>query len=207
MIVEFLNNLNFTPFWLSIKLASISTIILLFIGTPIAWWLVNSSSRLRFIIEPLISLPLVLPPTVIGFYFLIIFNQSQGVGKFWVNLTGESLTFSFFGLIVASIIYSLPFAVQPLQNAFILIGRSPIDASTNLGAGKVDTFCNVIIPLSIKGFIISGVLSFTHTLGEFGIVLMVGGSIPGETRVLSIAILFWATAMLPLFRSVYRSSI
>ncbi|MHA1128755.1 MAG: molybdate ABC transporter permease subunit [Alphaproteobacteria bacterium] len=176
------------PLWLTIKLASLTTALLFIIGTPLAWWLATTRSRARPVIEALTALPIVLPPTVIGFYFLIILSPNSTIGRFWVNLTGETLTFSFTGLLIASLFYSLPFMVQPLQTAFQAIGLSPMEAAATLRASPLDAFFIVAAPLSKRGFLTAGVLSFTHTIGEFGVVLMVGGNIPGETKVISIAI-------------------
>jgi len=183
------NNLtDFGPLWLSLHLALVVTFILLLVGTPLAWWLSQTRSRLKPVIEAMTALPLVLPPTVLGFYFLILFNPQSPIGKSWMTLTGESLTFSFSGLVIASVIYSLPFMVQPLQTAFEGIKRETLDAASVLRAGPLDRFLNVAMPLSLRGFVTACVLSFAHTLGEFGIVLMVGGNIPGRTKLVSIAI-------------------
>jgi len=179
---------DFGPVWLTFKLAAIVTILLLLIGTPLAWWLANSRSRFKVVIEAITALPLVLPPTVLGFYLLILLNPDAPLGAFWVSVTGQQLTFSFTGLVIASVIYSLPFMVQPLQNAFQSIDRSMMDAASSLGAGPVDAFFNVAFPLSKRGFLTACVLTFAHTVGEFGVVLMVGGNIPDRTKVLSIAI-------------------
>lgn len=179
---------DLTPVWLSFLLAGTTTVILLIIGTPLAWWLASTSSKTKPVFEAITALPLVLPPTVLGFYFLIILGPAAPIGKFWLELTGDALTFSFSGLVLASVIYSLPFAVQPLQTAFEAIGRGPLEAAATLRAGPVDTFLSVVVPLARRGFITASVLSFAHTVGEFGVVLMVGGNIPGQTRVLSIAI-------------------
>ena len=183
-----LNYIEMAPVWLTFKLATVTLIILFLISTPIAWWLANTSSRFRVLIESVVSLPLILPPTVLGFYLLLLFNPSGVFGNFWLNVTGTSLAFSFHGLVLASTIYSLPFVVQPIQAAFESIGKGPIEASYNLGAKPIDTFINVVIPLSKRGYLTAGVLGFAHTLGEFGVVLMIGGSIPGETKVISIVI-------------------
>lgn len=179
---------DFGPLWLSLHLALVVTFILLLVGTPLAWWLSQTRSRLKPVIEAMTALPLVLPPTVLGFYFLILFNPQSPIGKSWMTLTGESLTFSFSGLVIASVIYSLPFMVQPLQTAFEGIKRETLDAASVLRAGPLDRFLNVAMPLSLRGFVTACVLSFAHTLGEFGIVLMVGGNIPGRTKLVSIAI-------------------
>ena len=176
------------PLWLSLALAGVTTVILLLLGTPLAWWLSSTESRFKPVIEAITALPLVLPPTVLGFYFLILLGPAAPIGQFWLTVTGEALTFSFSGLVVASIIYSLPFMVQPLQGAFETVGRRPLEAAATLRASPIDAFFSVIVPLASHGFVTAAVLTFAHTIGEFGVVLMVGGNIPGETRVLSIAI-------------------
>lgn len=176
------------PLWLSIALASVTTLLLLLAGTPLAWWLATSRSRLRPAIEAVTALPLVLPPTVLGFYFLIVLGPASPLGAFWVQITGEALTFSFSGLVIASLFYSLPFMVQPLQRAFESVGRAPLEAAASLRASPLDTFVSVVVPLARRGFLSAAVLTFAHTIGEFGVVLMVGGNIPGETRVISIQI-------------------
>jgi molybdate transport system permease protein len=173
---------------LTLQLAATTTALLLGIGTPLAWWLATTRSGAKPFVEAATALPLVLPPTVLGFYLLIFLNPSAPLGQFWVTMTGESLTFSFSGLVVASLLYSLPFMVQPLQTAFEAIGKSPLEAAASLNASPLDAFFSVVVPLSIRGFITAIVLTFAHTIGEFGVVLMVGGNIPGETRVVSIAI-------------------
>jgi molybdate transport system permease protein len=180
--------MDMTAIWLTLRLAAVTTAILFAVGTPIAWWLATTRSRIRPAVEAVTALPLVLPPTVIGFYLLILMNPQAPVGAFWVRLTGDTLTFSFAGLVVASIIYSLPFMVQPLQTAFERVGRGPLEAAASLGAGPVDVFLSVVVPLCVRGFVTAGVLTFIHTIGEFGVVLMVGGNIPGRTRVVSIAL-------------------
>jgi len=176
------------PLWLSLALAGTTTAILLLAGTPLAWWLSRTRSRAKPAIEAITALPLVLPPTVLGFYFLIALGPAAPIGEFWLKVTGESLTFSFSGLVIASVFYSLPFTIQPLQGAFETIGRAPLEAAASLRAGPLDAFFSVTVPLARRSFITAAVLSFAHTIGEFGVVLMVGGNIPGETRVLSIAI-------------------
>ena len=176
------------PLWLSLALAGVTTVILFFLGTPLAWWLSCTTSRLKPVIEAVTALPLVLPPTVIGFYFLIALGPASPVGSFWLQVTGDALTFSFTGLVVASVIYSLPFMVQPLQNSFESIGVGPMEAAYTLNASRIDAFFSVVVPLARRGFITSAVLAFAHTIGEFGVVLMVGGNIPGQTKVISIAI-------------------
>tara|TARA_Y100001960_G_scaffold82114_1_gene87642 strand:- start:771 stop:1430 length:660 start_codon:yes stop_codon:yes gene_type:complete len=179
---------DFGPIWLTFQLAAVTTAVLLLIGTPLAWWLAITSRWVKPVVEALTAMPLVLPPTVLGFYFLILFSESSPIGAFWVSITGETLTFSFSGLVIASVIYSLPFMVQPLQTAFENMGKDSIEAAATLGSGPLDTFWHVVIPLSSRGFISGCVLSFAHTVGEFGVVLLIGGSIPNETKVVSIAI-------------------
>ena len=174
--------------WLSAQLAAVTTLILLVISTPLAWWLANTRSALRSGVQAIVALPIVLPPTVIGFYLLVLLGPTTALGAWWVELTGSTLTFSFSGLVIASCIYSLPFAVQPLQNAFEPLGHSQVEAARTLGASKLDAFFSVVVPMSKAGFVNAAVLSFAHTIGEFGVVLMVGGNIPGETRLISIAI-------------------
>ena len=174
--------------WLTLKLAGLTTLILLLIATPIAWWLANTRARIKPAIEALTALPLVLPPTVLGFYLLILMSPDTWLGGAWVKLTGEALTFSFTGLVIASLFYSLPFAVQPLQGAFQNVGRGVMEAASTLGASRWDAFRSVALPLSRRGVLTAAVLSFAHTVGEFGVVLMVGGNIPGRTRVISIEI-------------------
>ncbi|MCH2334968.1 MAG: molybdate ABC transporter permease subunit [Pseudomonadales bacterium] len=179
---------NLAAIWLTVQLATVTTCILLFFGTALAWWLSRTKSRTKPIIEAVTALPLVLPPTVLGFYLLIIMSPDNAIGSFWVHLTGSTLTFSFAGLVVASVIYSLPFMVQPLQNAFETVGSEPLEAAASLRASPLNAFFTVAMPLSARGFLTAIVLTFAHTVGEFGVVLMVGGNIPGETRVISIAI-------------------
>ena len=176
------------PLWLSVKLAAITTLILLVVGAAIAWWLANTRSKAKPVIQSLVALPIVLPPTVMGFYLLILLGPYGAIGGWWVELTGSALTFSFTGLVIASCFYSLPFAVQPLQGAFESMGRKEIEAAQTLGASPMDAFFSIVVPLSAPGFLTALVLSFAHTLGEFGVVIMIGGNIPGETQVLSIAI-------------------
>jgi molybdate transport system permease protein len=176
------------PLWLSAQLASVTVVLLLLIATPIAWWLAFTRVRARAVIEAVVALPLVLPPTVLGFYLLVLMGPASTIGGFWVELTDTTLTFSFAGLVVASVIYSFPFAVQPLQAAFESVGRAPLEAAATLGASPLQTFWRVGSPLALRGYVSAVVLSFAHTLGEFGVVLMVGGNIPGSTRVVSIAI-------------------
>lgn len=176
------------PVWLSLKLAGLTVVLLIVIATPVAWWLTNTRSRLRPFIAAVVAVPLVLPPTVLGFYLLLLLGPNGPVGAFWLSTTDSTLTFSFAGLVIASVIYSLPFAVQPLHTAFEAIGRKPIEAAATLGLSPWQTFLRITVPLAKPGYLAAAALSFAHTLGEFGVVLMVGGNIPGATRVISIAI-------------------
>ncbi len=180
--------MNLGPLWLSLQLAATTMVLLLLIATPLSWWLAQSSSRMKPLIQTVVALPLVLPPTVLGFYLLIVLGPAGAIGRWWVEITGNALTFSFTGLVIASCIYSLPFAVQPLAAAFESLGRRNLEAAWTLGATRRDAFFSIAVPQSIRGYFGAAILSFAHTLGEFGVVLMVGGNIPGETRVVSIAI-------------------
>jgi len=173
---------------LTLLLALCVTMILLIIGTPLAWWLSQTRSRFKPLIEALCAMPLILPPTVLGFYLLIAFNPQAPIGKFWMSVTGDTLSFSFMGLVIASVIYSLPFMVQPLQSAFENVGKGPLEAAASLRASRWDSFVSVVMPQSRRGFLTACVLTFAHTIGEFGVVLMVGGNIPGRTKVIAIDI-------------------
>jgi len=177
-----------TPIWLTLRLASVATLLLLLVGTPLAWWLAHTRSILKTPIEATVALPLVLPPTVLGFYLLVGLGPHGIIGGPWQTLSGSTLAFSFAGLVIGSVIYSLPFVVQPLQNAFQALGTGPLETAATLGAGPLDRFFTVAVPLARHGFISALTLGFAHTVGEFGVVLMIGGNIPGQTRVLSIAI-------------------
>ena len=180
--------LDLGPVWLSLQLAGLTVVVLMVIATPLSWWLANTRSRLRPFVAAVTAVPLVLPPTVLGFYLLLLLGPQGPIGSFWLSLTDTTLTFSFTGLAIASVIYSLPFAVQPLHTAFENVGRKPLEAAATLGMPPAATFLRVVIPLAKHGYLSAAALSFAHTLGEFGVVLMVGGNIPGETRVISIAI-------------------
>jgi molybdate transport system permease protein len=173
---------------LTLELAVVSTALLLLLGTPFAWWLARTRSRWRGAIEAAVALPLVLPPTVLGFYLLLALGPHGPLGALSGALGGGPLVFTFAGLVVGSVVYSLPFVVQPLQASFEEVGARPLDAAATLGAGPLDRFFTVAAPLARRGFLVAAVLGFAHTLGEFGVVLMIGGNIPGETRVVSIAI-------------------
>ena len=176
------------PLWLSLRLAALTTLVLILAGTPLAWWLARTGSRIKPVVQSTVALPIVLPPTVLGFYLLILLGPNGAIGGWWVSVTGSALTFSFAGLVIASCVYSLPFVVQPLAAAFESVGNERLEAARTLGAGPLDAFLSVALPLSLRGYLGAAVLSFAHTLGEFGVVLMVGGNIPGQTRVISIAI-------------------
>lgn len=173
---------------ITLRLAAITTLILLVLGTPLAWWLARTRHRLKAVVETVVALPLVLPPTVLGFYLLVALGPNGPIGSVLNKLGADSLPFTFSGLIVGSVIYSLPFVVQPLQTAFSSINGRLLEAASTLGASPLDRFFTLVIPLSRSGIITAATLGFAHTLGEFGVVLMIGGNIPGETQVLSIAI-------------------
>jgi len=190
-----LNEFDISALFVTFKLASVSTIILLLIGTPIAWWLSQTRFKFKVVFEAIIALPLVLPPTVLGFYLLITLGSNGPVGKLLESLGGSSVAFTFSGLVVGSVIYSIPFVVQPLQNSFSGIGSRPLEVAATLGASPLDRFFTVAVPLARSGFMTAAVLGFAHTVGEFGVVLMIGGNIPGETGVLSIAIYDHVEAM------------
>ncbi|MDC0620525.1 molybdate ABC transporter permease subunit [Candidatus Pseudothioglobus singularis] len=190
-----LNELDFSAIIVTIKLAIISTSILILIGTPIAWWLSQTKFKFKAVFEAIIALPLILPPTVLGFYLLITLGSNGPIGKLLESLGGSSIAFTFTGLVIGSVIYSMPFVVQPLQNSFSSVGRKPLEVAATLGASKIDRFFSVAVPLSRSGFITAAVLGFSHTVGEFGVVLMIGGNIPGETGVVSIAIYDHVEAM------------
>ncbi|QZD68752.1 MULTISPECIES: molybdate ABC transporter permease subunit [unclassified Pseudomonas] len=190
-----LTSADFAAIWLTLKLASLTTAILLIIGTPIALWLSRSRSWLRGPIGAIVALPLVLPPTVIGFYLLLALGPNGFIGHFtqWLGL--GTLTFSFTGLVIGSVLYSMPFVVQPLQNAFSAIGIRPLEVAATLRANPWDTFFSVILPMARPGFITAAILGFAHTVGEFGVVLMIGGNIPDKTRVVSVQIYDHVEAM------------
>jgi len=176
------------PFWLTLKLAWTTTVVLVLLTIPLAHWLNEKRSYGAWLLEALFSLPIVLPPTVIGFYLLVLLSPQHGVGHWWIEHVGQGLTFNFTGLVIGSLVYSFPFALRPLQIAFYSVNREYIDASLALGATPWQTFWHVILPAARKGVWSAAALVFAHTVGEFGVVLMIGGNIPGETRVASIAL-------------------
>ncbi|MDH0747742.1 molybdate ABC transporter permease subunit [Pseudomonas sp. GD03842] len=180
-----LSSADFAAIWLTLKLASLTTLILLILGTPVALWLAHTRSWLKGPVGAVVALPLVLPPTVIGFYLLLFLGPNGAVGRFLESLGLGSLTFSFSGLVVGSVLYSMPFVVQPLQNAFMAIGPRPLEVAATLRASPLDTFFSVVLPLARPGFVTGAILGFAHTVGEFGVVLMIGGNIPERTRVVS----------------------
>lgn len=179
---------DLSAIWLTLKLASLTTVILLLVGTPIAWWLARSRSAWRGPVGAIVALPLVLPPTVIGFYLLLALGPHGWIGQAAAALGLGSIVFSFSGLVIGSVIYSMPFVVQPLQNAFRAVGDRPLEVAATLGASPLDCFFTVALPLARPGFITASILGFAHTVGEFGVVLMIGGNIPEKTRVVSVQI-------------------
>jgi len=180
--------IDWQAFWLTLRLAVMVSSVLLLLGLPIAYWLAFARWRWKFLVEAVVALPIVLPPTVLGFYVLVALGPRSPLGRWWISFTGHTLAFTFSGLVIGSILYSLPFAVQPLVSSFAGVDRRLISASATLGASPLRTFLRVIIPLSLPGLVTGAALSFAHTMGEFGVVLMVGGNIPGVTRTVSIDI-------------------
>ena len=183
-----LSEADLTALGITLKLAGLCTLILLVLGTPLAWWLSRTRWRFKFLLEAVVALPLVLPPTVLGFYLLMALGPYGPIGGLMEALGGRPLAFTFAGLVIGSVFYSLPFVVQPLQDAFGAVGRRPLEVAATLRASPLDRFFTVAVPLARPGFFTAAVLGFAHTLGEFGVVLMIGGNIPGETQVVSIAI-------------------
>ena len=186
---------DWAAIWLTLELASVTTVLLLVLATPLAWWLAHTRSRWRGPIGAVVTLPLVLPPTVIGFYLLVLMGPNGPIGQLTQALGLGRLPFTFAGLVVGSLVYSLPFAVQPLQRAFEALGARPLEVAATLGASRVDRFFSVVLPLTRPGFVTAAVLTFAHTVGEFGIVLMLGGNIPSKTRVVSVQIYDHGEAM------------
>jgi molybdate transport system permease protein len=179
---------DWQPVWLTLKLATVTTLLLLIVGTPIAWWLSQTHCRFKHVVGAIVAMPLVLPPTVLGFYLLVFLGPNGPGGQLTTSLGLGLLPFTFSGLVFASVLYSLPFVVQPLQNAFEAVGSRPLEVAATLRASALDRFFHVAVPLARPGFLTAMVLGFAHTVGEFGVVLMIGGNIPGETKVLSVAI-------------------
>jgi len=182
-----LNHVELDAIYLTVALASTTTVLLLILGTPLAWWLSRRRGNISALLEAVVAMPLILPPTVLGFYLLLLLAPDTALGRFWQQLTGSQLAFSFSALVIGSVIYSLPFVVQPLQSAFQRVPRELLQAAATLGAPPLDQFRSVVLPLTRRSFITAASLGFAHTVGEFGVVLMIGGNIPGKTRVLSIA--------------------
>lgn len=181
-------DIDFEALGVTLRLAGMTVLVLLVVGTPIAWWLTQTRSRLKPLVEAVVALPLVLPPTVLGFYLLVALGSHGPVGAWWERITGSTLAFSFAGLVIGSVLYSLPFVVQPLHSAFEAIGKDPLEAAWSLHASRLDAFLTVASPMAIRGYLTGVVLGFAHTMGEFGVVLMIGGAIPGKTQVLSTAL-------------------
>jgi molybdate transport system permease protein len=190
-----LNAFDFAPVWLTLRLAATTTLLLLLMGTPLAWWLARTSSWLKIPVGAVVAMPLVLPPTVLGFYLLLTLGPQGPVGQLTQTLGLGTLPFTFAGLVIGSVLYSLPFVVQPIQNAFEALGCRPLEVASTLRAGPWDRFFSIAIPLARPGFLTATILGFAHTVGEFGVVLMIGGNIPGATRVLSVAIYDHVEAM------------
>ncbi len=190
-----LNAVDLAAVWLTLKLATVVTVILLIVGTPMAWWLARTRCRIKALMGAVVALPLVLPPTVLGFYLLIFLGPHGPVGQFTQSLGWGVLPFTFAGLVVASVLYSMPFVVQPLQQAFEAIGPRPLEVAATLRASPWDAFFTVVLPLAKPGFITAAILGFAHTVGEFGVVLMIGGNIPEKTRVVSVQIYDHVEAM------------
>ncbi|PCK08597.1 MAG: molybdate ABC transporter permease subunit [Alteromonadaceae bacterium] len=182
------SNADIAAIWLTLQLATTVTVVLLIIGTPIAWWLARTQSWLKGPVSALVAMPLVLPPTVLGFYLLLAMGPNGAVGQLTQSLGLGTLPFTFSGLVIASVFYSMPFVVQPIQNAIEALGNRPLEVAATLRAGPWDRFFTVVLPMAKPGFITAAILGFAHTVGEFGVVLMIGGNIPGETRVVSVQI-------------------
>jgi len=186
---------DWTALWLTLRLAVTTTLVLLLLGTPLAWWLSHTRSRSKLMVESIVSLPLILPPTVLGYYLLVILGPGGWIGRLMQALGGQHLAFTFAGLVIGSVLYSLPFMVQPLQDGFSTVGRRRLEVAATLRASPLDSFFHVVMPLSRHSYLTACTLTFAHTVGEFGVILMVGGNIPGKTRVLSVAIYDHAEAM------------
>lgn len=190
-----MTELNLQPLWITLQVALYTTVLLMLFATPLALWMTTVKGTKKAVLEAMVALPLVLPPTVLGFYLLMTIGPSGPIGAFWASLGFESLTFSMAGLVIGSFFYSLPFAVQPLMQGFEQLGCRPIHAAATLGAGPIDRFFTVILPLTRRYYLVAATLTFAHTVGEFGVILMIGGNIPGVTQVASIAIYDHVEAM------------
>lgn len=190
-----LNEMDFQPLWITLQVALYTTVILIVFGTPFAWWLSRVQGVKKAVLEATVALPLVLPPTVLGFYLLVSIGPGGPVGELWASMGFEPLTFSMTGLVIGSVLYSLPFAIQPLMNGFELLGKRPVEVASTLGAGPIDRFFSVILPLTRRHYLVAATLTFAHTVGEFGVILMIGGNIPGVTQVASIAIYDYVDAL------------
>ena len=195
LAIEVLSSSAIESIFLTLKLAAVTTVLLLVIATPIAWWLARTGSKWRAPVSAMVTLPLVLPPTVLGFYLLVLMGPNGPIGMMTQALYNGLLSFTFTGLVIGSVVFSLPFAVQPLQYAFESIGERPLEVAATLRARPLDAFFTVVLPLSRSGFLTAAILSFAHTVGEFGVVLMIGGNIPGRTRVISTQIYGHVEAM------------
>lgn len=190
-----MNAADLAAIWLTLKLATVTTLLLLMIGTPLAWWLARTRSRAAAILNVLVAMPLVLPPTVIGFYLLLLMGPHGAIGQLTQALGIGLLPFTFPGLVIASVLYSMPFVVQPLQNSFESVDKTLLEAAALLRAKPIDTFFHVVLPLSVPGYVTASILGFAHTVGEFGVVLMLGGNVPGATQVLSVQVYNHVEAM------------
>jgi len=190
-----LENLNLQPLWITLQVAFYTTVLLILIGTPLALWMSQIKGTKKAVFEAMVALPLVLPPTVLGFYLLVTIGPGGPIGDLWASFGFAPLTFSMTGLVIGSVIYSLPFAVQPLMHGFEQLGKRPLDVAATLGAGPIDRFFSVILPLTRRHYLVAATLAFAHTVGEFGVILMIGGNIPGVTQVASIAVYDHVEAM------------
>ena len=195
MLASWLSPADLEALWLSLKLAMVTVVALLALSIPLAWWLAHTRWRSRPVLEALIAMPLILPPTVLGFYLLLFLGPAGWGGQFMAAIGEQALVFSFTGLVIGSMVYSLPFAVQPLQATFQAIDKDSLEVAATLGASPLDRFFSIVLPLSRRGLLTASVLTFAHTLGEFGVLLMIGGNIPGRTQVASIAIYSHVEAM------------
>jgi molybdate transport system permease protein len=199
-----LNDSDLQAIWLTVRLAGIVTLILLLLGTPVAWWLARTKAWWKGPVGAVVAMPLVLPPSVLGFYLLLAMGPNGPVGQFTTAWVSGTLPFTFWGLVIGSVFYSLPFMVQPLQTAFESIGERPLEVAATLRASPLDAFFTVAVPLALPGFLTASILTFAHTVGEFGVVLMIGGNIPGVTRVASVQIYDHVEALEYLLRTAYR---